>query len=79
MRLIGWILLACLVIAAAQAIATALVLALLVGLIWCFCTAPREMFALLALCILASVAIQQPILIAGLAVLVAVLGQGKGQ
>lgn len=79
MKLIGWILLACLIIAAAQAIAAALVLVLFVGVIWCFCIAPRETFALLSLCILASVAIQQPILMAGLAVLVAVLGRWKRQ
>ncbi|NYT40779.1 hypothetical protein HZY97_08430 [Sphingomonas sp. R-74633] len=75
MKLIGWILLASLVIAAAQAIAVALMLVLLVGVIWGFCAAPRETFALLSLCIVASMAIQQPILIAGLAVLVAVLRQ----
>lgn len=64
MKLIGWMLLASLVIAAAQAIATALVLALLLGVVCCLYRAPRETFALAGLCIVANVVLQQPLVLA---------------
>lgn len=69
MKLIGWILLACLVIAAAQAIAAALVLALIVGLVCCLYRAPKETLALAGLAVLMDLAVVQPLAFLGLAAL----------
>lgn len=69
MKLIGWIVLASLVIAAAQAIAAALGLALLVGLVCCLYRAPRETLGLVGMAMLMNLAVVQPLVALGIVAL----------
>ena len=69
MKLIGWILLACLVIAAAQAVAAALATLSVIALVYGLYAHPRQTFGLLALLLFAGLAERQPYLLLGLAAL----------
>jgi quinol-cytochrome oxidoreductase complex cytochrome b subunit len=70
MKLAGWFLVAVFVIAAAQAVAIVLYLAIVLAFIVGFVAAPREAFGLLALCLI----IAYPLPFLGLCVLVIVAG-----
>lgn len=74
MKLLGIFLTACVVLAAAQAAAAALAALLLCGIIYGLFACPRELFGLLALCIVAGVIERHPLPCLGLIVLVAVTG-----
>lgn len=71
MKLIGWILLACLVIAAAQAVAAVLVLGLIVV---CLYRAPRETLVLAALAALVNLAALHPVAVLGVVALAVGIG-----
>jgi quinol-cytochrome oxidoreductase complex cytochrome b subunit len=77
MKVVGWVLIAASVIAVAQALAAVMVLALLAALIWALMKAPRELFGLFGLGILAGIVHQQPLACLALATLTLILGRSR--
>lgn len=60
MRIIGMIVLACLLVSAAQVVIAAIALLIILSLIWCLISRPAETLKFLAVCIVARMAATWP-------------------